>query len=227
MDSSLVAQLRRNPGAIVSAINDALAQVAFLRAEYEGLTGVALPDVPESIAAPLADAGPTFGPNGLSAPRADGAVRSQAWDSAIDAALMSSDPVAVRWGMANSGRRWVFVQDTLALPGLTQDQRDTITLNCSDARVANGLGGKGSAFLAWKASPLTRDDYGPRLADAEIEDAFALPSDLTLPNGTVRWTGARARDIAAFAAASLQRYRQNSGGATKPLLPGAFGSRVP
>lgn len=107
VDSSLVAQLRRNPGAIVSAINDALAQVAFLRAEYEGLTGVALPDVPESIAAPLADAGPTFGPNGLSAPRADGAVRSQAWDSAIDAALMSSDPVAVRWGMANSGRRWV------------------------------------------------------------------------------------------------------------------------
>ena len=227
MNSSQIAALRNNPTAIVAAINEALAQVAFLRDTYESITGVPLPAVPAFIATPIADGVPDvlYGPNGLSEPRADGAVRAQAWDEAVDAALASADPATVRWGRANENRRWLFIQDTLDRTDLTRDQRDTIILNCSDARFINGLGGKGSVFKAWKASPLTRNDHGPLLQDAEITDAFALPSDLTFPDGRVRWVGARARDIAAVAKASLQHYLLTSGGATQPLRPGVFGAR--
>lgn len=203
-------EMRANPAIALAFLNELLDRAAGLAIFYEGITGVTLPNIPDQIV--VRDSGTlNYGEDGLSAPRIDGAVRAKAWDDAVEAALRSPDPVIAGWGRENENRRWIFIQDTLSRTGLSDDQRNSIILNCSEARFNNGLGGKGSKFRAWKASPLTVDNYGVRLADDQILDAFSLPSDLTFPDGRVRWRGARAFDIAGVAEESLRFYRQTSG----------------
>lgn len=215
---------QNDPGAVLAEVNGLLAQAVFLALHYESLTGVRLRGIPDSVgeATSAAPGEPAYGQNGLTQPRADGAVRSRAWDSAVDRALASDDPAERAWGAANAARRWIFVQDTLAVPGITALQVAAIKLNCANARFMNGLLGKGDRFASWKASPLAEGDV-ERLADAEITDAFALSSDMTLRDGTVVWSGVRAGDIDTVAKRSLAHYIMTSGRATKPLGQAQFG----
>lgn len=214
---------QNDPGAVLAEINGLLAQAVFLSLHYESLTGVRLRGIPDSVGETSAAPGElTYGQNGLTQPRADGAVRSRAWDAAVDRALASDDPAERAWGAANAARRWIFIQDTLAVAGITALQAAAIKLNCANARFMNGLLGRGDRFASWKASPLADGD-SERLADAEITDAFALSSDMTRRDGTVVWTGIRAGDIDTVAKRSLAHYIMTSGRATKPISQAQFG----
>ena len=97
---------QNDPGAVLAEINGLLAQAVFLSLHYESLTGVRLRGIPDSVGETNAAPGElTYGQNGLTQPRADGAVRSRAWDAAVDRALASDDPAERAWGAANAARR--------------------------------------------------------------------------------------------------------------------------
>lgn len=215
LSAAEIAALQNSPVLLVQAINGLLGQARFLSSHYRMLTGQVIgSDIPEAVTQPVAviPAGIEYGPNGLTAPRADGAVRSKAWDDALAAARDSSDPVVAAW--ANSPERgpWIFIQDTLKLPDLTEMQRAAVALNCSTCRFVNG-GGPSGKYSAYKASPVTSDRNGPRLADAEITDAFCTPSDMVFGNGEVNWVGLWAKDLAKYAEKSLAHFILTSGAA--------------
>lgn len=220
LSSAEIAALQNSPALLVGAINDLLGQARFLSAHYRVLTGQIIgADIPEAVTQPAAviPAGIEYGPNGLTAPRADGAVRSKAWDDALAAARDSSDPVKSAW--ANSPERgpWILIQDTLKLPDLTETQRATVAMNCSTCRFVNG-GGPAGKYSAYKASPVTSDRSGPRLADAEITDAFCTPSDMAYQNGEIVWVGLWAKDLARYAEKSLAHFVLTSGAAVLRAL---------
>lgn len=163
---------------------------------------------------------PQYMANGLTQPREDGCVRSRAWDNAIDQALHSADEPTRRWAEQNTGRRWMYIQDTLAIAN--PRQRDAILMNCAKARMVHGLLGKGSKYNAWLAYLLAADEHGPTLDSNTMPDAFSLPSDVTI-QGVVEWQGTRASDMAEFARRSLAYFKLTSGQAMQPLTPWSFG----
>lgn len=218
-------QQQNNPTAVLGEINRLLAQAVFLALHYSVLTGRELPAIPESVSADPPDAVPAGGivylASGLTAPRADGAVRARAWDDAVARALASDDVAEQRWGAENAARPWIFIQDTLGLASLDSTQRNTVLLNCANCRFLNGLLGKGDRFGTWTAAPLVTTGGVARLADQEISDAFSVSSDMTRADGTTVWTGVRAVDIDTLAKRSLAHYIMTSGRANKPLTGNA------
>lgn len=219
LTSAEIAALQNSPALLVEAINGLLGQARFLSTHYRMLTGATIgANIPEAVTPP-ADTGPKgveYGPNGLTAPREDGAVRSKVWDEAVAAAIDSADPVIAAWGKGAAGP-WIMIQDTLKLPGLTDEQRNSVLLNCSECRFMNGGTPRGK-FGAWKASPLTSDRHGPRLADEQIKDAFSTSSDMAYPDGEVTWVGLWAKDLHAFVASSQAHFIRTSGAAVLRAL---------
>lgn len=216
LSTAEIAALQNSPALLAEAINGLLGQARFLCTHYRVLTGQTIgADIPESVTPPEA-AGPKGveygGPNSLTAPRADGGVRSRVWDEAIAAAQDSSDPVMQAWANGENRGPWIMLQDTLKLPGLTDEQRNSVLLNCSTCRFMNGGSPRGK-FGAWKASPLTSDRYGPRLADENIPDAFSTSSDLAYPDGEVTWAGLWAKDLPKFIESSQAHFIRTSGAA--------------
>lgn len=215
-----IAGMQKDPQAVAEALNALFDEVRMLLGLLESLTGesfnIAFPERIE-VSGPLAVEIEYDPVTGFSLPRADGAVRHILWDKALDAAQASDSAVDRAW--ASSRQRWVFCQDVLKLYPLTINQRDAVTLNCSGARFQHGLGSEGRYFRAGAAFPITRDEYGPRLGQDAIQDAFSLASDLTRPNGEVLWEGFRgyrddgSSEFPKFADASLKHFRKTSGGA--------------
>ena len=220
-----VAALRSSPALLVQAINDALDQARFLAEQYHAITGeslgLSLPDdvtEPDAIGDP--GGGPAYKPNGLTDLRTDGTVRSKAWDAAIAAALASDDPVQQAWGAQRAVQPWIYIQDALTLPGVTEAQRRAIGVNCSNARFLNGLTGGSPKGFAYPAYSVRVDDGGiARLGD-EIPDAFAINDDLVSLTGEVMAKGYWAKDLASLAERSLAHFVRTSGRSVLLALKG-------
>jgi hypothetical protein len=216
-----ITRMSKNPLAVVEALNALLDEGAMLIALLESLIGQEVKIAwPQSLTLQQEAVEIEYDPvTGFSPPRTDGAVRHKAWDDAIATSLASGDPAERGW--AETRMPWMMIQDTLKLPNINATQRDTVLLNCSAARFGFGLGSEGKTFRSNMAKPITADQFGPRLADADIPDAFSLASDLTFPNGVVRWEGVwgyrkgGASDIPQFAKASLEHFLKTSGAGYK------------
>ncbi len=217
LSSAEIAALQNSPALLVGAINDTISQLAFLSDHFASISGTRLDiAIPAYARLPTSGAELSYGPDGLTAPRADGAVRSRAWDAAVTAASDSADPVLRAW--AQSRVPWIFVQDTLTHPALTQTQRDAVVLNCARCRFMNGLMSTPNRKLAaWVASPVESAPNGARLVDAVIADAFATSSDME-SGGAVTWVGLRSSDLQKFAENSLAHFIRTSGPAVLRAL---------
>lgn len=214
-----IAALQSSPTLLLQAINDSLGQARFLVAHYQALTGKSLDltlpaDVSENGANAIGDpgGGPAYGANGLTAPRADGAVRCRAWDEAVAEALASRDPVVEAWGRERAAQPWMFIQDTLTAPGISLEQKRAIGTNCSIARFQNGLTGSSYKGFSWIAIRVYIDsESGSLKTGDEIPDAFAVNDDLVNLAGKVMAKGYWAADMGALADRSLAHFVLTSG----------------
>ncbi len=217
-----------SPELIVTAINERLAQIRILTDRYSELSTTRLDkQIPESVSVIGATSGGIeYLPSGMTAPRADGAVRIRAWDEAVARALASPDAATQRWGAVESARPWKMVQDTLTAPGVSKEQKRSIGTNCANARMINGLSGSSVKGFAWPAYKVTLVNGIPQIGD-EIADAAAWNDDRVTLDGQVLARGWWTADAATLAERSLLHYIMTSGRATKPLTGGEFGAGKP
>lgn len=222
--------LINDPAAIVEAINDRLGQIHALDDRYVELTHNSLAAaIPYTVQA--ADTAPpsgiTYGPNGVTAPREDGAVRVKDWDDFVEAASQSADEPTRRWAAERAKQPWILIQDTLTVPGINRLQRLTIGTNCANSRMLNAfLGGTNYKGWSWVAYPIVfKDDGTFQLGGNEIPDAFAVTDDLVTLSGNVRAKGWRIADLARLAKRSLDHFILTSGGSTAPLGSNPFGHK--
>lgn len=214
-----------SPADLLDALNDRLSQAQMIVLRLTELGWAIDQQIPEQVQRAGStgnSSGPVYLPNGITEPRADGAVRVRAWDEAIAKALASDDEPTRRWGTERATQPWVFIQDTLALPSLTLDQRRNIGTNCANARFSNGLIGGAKKGFAWPAfRAFLNEDGDLRMGDG-IPDAFAVNDDLVDLNKRVRSRGYWVSDMAQLAERSLLHFIMTSGRATQPLTPGTF-----
>lgn len=222
-----LAAIYNSPADLLSALNDRLAQAQMIVLRLSDLGWTIDAQIPEQVQREGGESdGLVYLANGMTAPRADGAVRIKAWDDAIAKALTSEDEPTRRWGAERAAQPWVFIQDTLALKTLTLDQRRAIGTNCSTARFSNALIGGSKKGFSWPAFAVyvSQDDGNLRTGDL-IADAFAVNDDLLDLNMRVRSRGFWASDMGQLAERSLLHFIMTSGRATQPLTPASFGKR--
>lgn len=220
--------LADDPVAIVAAINDRLDQIHLLDGRHEELTGRSVAgSVPQSVAdvVPPANTGPVYGPGGVTAPREDGAVRVKSWDDFISNAATSAEESNRRWAAERAKQPWIFIQDTLLVPGINRQQRHNIGTNCANSRMLSGfVGGVTYKGWSWPAFPVVYTAEGAlRLGEDAIDDAFAVSDDLVALNGTVKSKGYRVADLPSLAVRSLAHFVLTSGRSTAPLGSHPFG----
>lgn len=216
-----------SPADLLGAINDRLAQVQIIALRLIELGWQIDQAIPEQVqrAGGVSTGGIVYLADGMTAPRSDGAVRIRAWDDAIAIALVSDDEPTRRWGAARSAQPWIFIQDALAVPTLTAEQRLHIGANCSNARFSNGLLGGARKGFAWPAFRVYLNDEGSVRMGDEIPDAFAVNDDLVNLAKKVLARGYWAADMAQLAERSLLHFVTTSGRATQSLTPGTFGGK--
>lgn len=169
-----------------------------------------------------AQSGIVWTESGMSHPREDGAVMLRGVEKVISEA--SQGDVIDRHWVANSARHWYFVHAALSeFPGLTDQQKANIELNCAHATQMNGfLGGKG-VWEAYVAVPIGTSGASSKwkLSDQLIADVGSTMSDMTKEDGTVTSVNFRPAQAEAAADGWLQHYRLTSGQAVLRLSPGA------
>jgi len=227
--STEIQNLTNSPAAIVEAINDRLQQIHALDDRYIDLTHNSIAaSIPYSVAAPVATApsGVSYGDNGVTLPREDGAVRVRTWDDFVSAALESADEPTRRWAAERAKQPWILIQDTLSLP-LNRLQKLTIGTNCANSRMLNAfLGGSNYKGWSWLAYPIVfKEDGTFQLGENEIPDAFAVSDDLVTLSGSVRSKGWRIADLPLLAKRSLDHFILTSGASTAPLGSNPFGRK--
>lgn len=205
-----------NPSAIVAAINEHLETISQMAEYLFDMTGEGLSQtIPESVTLATDSANEIgYRANGVTPPRADGAVRVKVWDDFVAQALKSLDPVTQRWARERAVQPWIIIQDTLKEPGLPLDAQLSIGYNGANARMMNGFLGGGFAF--WPAYEVHTNPEGYRRFGDNIPDAFAVSDDLLYPNGAVRKRGYWIADLGQLAQKSLDHFLIGSGKATKP-----------
>lgn len=223
-----LAAIFNSPADLLAALNDRLGQAQMIALRLGELGWEIDQVIPEQVQRNGAGAStdsPIYVANGITQPRADGAVRVRAWDEAIARALASDDEPTRRWGTERAAQPWVFIQDTLALTALTLEQRRNIGTNCANARFSNALLGGAKKGFAWPAFKTYLTEEGDLRMGDGIPDAFAVNDDLVDLNKRVRTRGYWAADMAQLAERSLLHFLMTSGRATQPLTPGTFGAK--
>jgi hypothetical protein len=212
-----------SPEALLLAINDRLGQVQVIVARLTELGWKISAPIPDAVFrdGAAADSGPVYLSNGMTAPRADGAVRVRGWDEAITAALASTDVNVQRWGREKAAAPWIFLQDVLKLGGITSAQKVNIGSNCANARMFNGfLGGNPKGFSAPAYEFSTKS--GSLVQGDLVADAFAVNDDRVMLDGQVITRGWWAADMTALATRSLAHFLATSGKATRSLAAATF-----
>lgn len=215
-----------SPTELLAALNDRLNQVQMIALRLTELGWQLDQAIPEQVQRVGGDTtGIAYLADGMTAPRADGAVRIRAWDDAVAKALASDDEPTHRWGAERAAQPWVFIQDTLQLSTLTTAQRLQIGTNCSNARFSNAMFGSVKKGFAWPAFSVYLNDEGNVRMGDEISDAFAINDDLVTLAKKVLARGYWASDMAQLAERSLAHFILTSGQATRPLTAGSFGGK--
>lgn len=224
-----LAAIYNSPADLLSALNDRLAQAQTIVVRLADLgweISAAIPEQVERLGHPAEDEGVVYLANGMTAPRADGAVRIKAWDDAVAKALVSDDEPTRRWAAMRAAQPWVFIQDTLRVLGISGDQKRAIGTNCANARFCNAILGGTQKGFAWPAFRVFVDGEGVLRTGDEIPDAFAVNDDFTNLAGQVKTRGYWAADMATLADRSLLHFIKTSGGSVLPL-PGGKPSTQP
>lgn len=215
-----------SPADLLVALNDRLGQAQMIVLRLTELGWKISAAIPEQVEREGGEPdGLVYLASGMTAPRLDGAVRIKAWDEAIARAAVSPDEPTRRWSAARAAQPWVFIQDTLAVKGISGDQKRAIGSNCANARFCNGMIGGSKKGFAWPAFKVYVDDEGVLRYGDQIEDAFAVNDDLVNLVGQVKSRGYWAVDMAALADRSLLHFVATSGRATEPLTAGSFGGK--
>lgn len=174
-----------------SALNAKLAECAALALECEA-AGILVPGSLDLTAAFEATApAPLEYVNGITAARADGAIRVKSWDEYV--ARTGRKDLNV-WVMRDAGQT------------LTSEQRARVTNNSDQARF---MGFQAGGVPSWPAFDLKPDPSGRQLwIDGDgIPDAFAFAGDMRTRDGRVLWKAPALADQVAALIAQVEAGR--------------------
>lgn len=142
----------------------------------------------------------TFGEDGRSQLRSDGAIRYSYYEKGLDSFLTE---VNASPAQRERYKRWIFAQESMD-HATSESQRFNIDSNVSNARF-DGFGIKGQN--GWKAFEMRRDPDGRELwlQGAEIKDAFAIPGNAVTPTGKVLYIAPSLRESTEKLLADIKR----------------------